>query len=156
MNQAPFLHIKTESNYELRVSGSHLIAQNMGATFIQARDLRPGDLLTTRDESSGGSDSPLREERIDSIRIEPVKSYMAPLTWHGTLMVNDVLTSSYAHVRSHRLAHVGMTPVRLWWYVFDKQSDWAIRKQPNGTHWFPSLLERLADSYLFAALSLIN
>lgn len=149
--KASFLHLKTESNHELKVSGSHLIAQNLGATFIRARELRTGDLLTTVDESSES----IREERIDSIRVESVKSYSAPLTWHGTLLVNDVLTSSYAHVKSHRLAHFGMTPVRFWWYLFDKKSDWAIRKQANGTHWFPSLLERFADSYLFSAFSLL-
>ena len=41
----------------------------------------------------------------------------APLTAHGNLFADGVLASCYAHVRSHNLGHVMMTPVRVFWHA---------------------------------------
>ena len=55
------------------------------------------------------------EEKIESILIEPVEGYVAPMTLSGTLLVDGILASSYAVVHSQSLAHASMAPVR-WWY----------------------------------------
>ena len=36
----------------------------------------------------------------------------SPITMEGTIMVNNVLASCYAHSPDHDLAHFGMTPLR--------------------------------------------
>lgn len=97
------------------------------------------------------------EEKIESILIEPVEGYAAPLTMSGNLLVNGVLTSSYAVVESHDLAHAVMTPVR-WWYTFANTlahslpqtmtSTIQIEKQLNGTHWFPGIIQSVTSNYL--------
>lgn len=80
------------------------------------------------------------KEVIKSILIEPVKGYAAPLTLSGTILVDNILVSNYAVIKSHSAAHIAMAPVR-WWYTMGNQMKiFKIDKQLNGTHWFPGLL----------------
>jgi hypothetical protein len=147
-----FLRIKTSSNKEIKLSAAHLVAQQSGERFKQARELSRGESLTIYENGE------IREDRIESIEIERVQSYTAPLTWHGTLLVNGVLASSYAHIRSHRLAHFAMLPVRIWWRLFNKNNHFSfnIEKQQNGTHWFPKLLEKFTESYLMRNVLILD
>lgn len=143
------MNIKTSST-QVRVSSSHLMARVPFGRFTFAKNLNPGDLIIAYDNSS----RIMLEEKIESIQIERVETYAAPLTWHGTLLVNGILTSSYAHLNNHDLAHFGMGPVRLWWYLIHTSglsqigTGLSIEKQLNGTHWFPRLLETLTQHYL--------
>ena len=104
----------------------------------------------TYDSVSGGQ----VKEVIKSILIEPVKGYAAPLTLAGTMLVDNILVSNYAVIKSHSAAHIAMAPVR-WWYTIGNQmenvlsksvsSSIKIDKQLNGTHWFPGLLHSFSS-----------
>jgi len=52
-----------------------------------------------------------------SIRFEIQTGFTAPLTSAGTLLVNGVDASCFAVANSHRLANLGMMPVKVWYYV---------------------------------------
>lgn len=147
-----FFNIATYSNKQVRVSASHLISLPNGE-FKFAKLLNREDSILVYD-----NEKQLQvNEKIKSILIEPVEGYAAPLTMEGTLLVNDILVSSYAIMESQSLAHTAMAPVR-WWYKLYSQLDntvpesifstLQIEKQMNGTHWYPSLLHSLTEQYL--------
>jgi hypothetical protein len=121
-----------------------------GNEYKLAKDLKREDFIMTYDYSS----RQVIVEKIRSILIEPVEGFAAPLTLSGSLLVNGMLTSSYALVDSQAAAHAVMTPVR-WWYrltsgypVIGNRLGLRITKQDNGTHWFPQLLHTLSNQYL--------
>lgn len=139
-----FLNITTNTNKNIRVSGTHLVSIP-GNQFKFAKELYRGDSIITLDTHTGYQ----TEETIKSILIEPVKGYAAPLTMSGTMLVDNILLSNYAIIKSHSLAHTAMAPVR-WWYSVNNEikevvpdslsSTIMIEKQMNGTHWFPGML----------------
>lgn len=121
--------------------------------FKFAKLLNREDSIVTYDEQQQMQ----IEEKIRSILIEPVEGYAAPLTMSGTILVNDVLASSYAIMESQTLAHAAMAPVRWWYQLYGQVSQAVpesiaaslqIEKQLNGTHWFPSVLHSLTQQYL--------
>lgn len=118
-----------------------------------AKNLQKDDVLIGYDFESGKK----TEEKIESVLVEPVNGYAAPLTMSGNLLVNGILTSSYAVIESHDLAHAVMSPVR-WWYTLTNtmvhslpssiSTTIQIEKQMNGTHWFPGLIQSVTSNYL--------
>lgn len=146
------MNIRTYSNKNVRVSASHLIAIPNGE-FKFAKNLNREDTIITFDYQSQKQ----VEDKIKSILIEPVEGYVAPLTMSGTLLVDGILTSCYAIIDSHTVAHSVMAPVR-WWYNIHGAVSHAtpetisttlqIEKQMNGTHWFPNLLHSVTQQYL--------
>lgn len=150
--QALFLNITTHSNKNIRVSASHLIGLP-NEEFKFAKLLNREDSIMVYDAEKQMQ----LEEKIKSILIEPVEGYAAPLTMEGTILVNDILVSSYAILESQSLAHAAMAPVRWWYKLYGNLNksipesmamSLQIEKQLNGTHWYPSLLHSLTEQYL--------
>jgi hypothetical protein len=152
------LNITTESKKSIKVSVEHLMAISDNE-FKLARYLNRGDSIITYDFTKKVKSV----EKIESILIEPVMSYAAPLTLAGTLIANDVLASSYALIENHDLAHMSMAPLR-WWYQFYNLINQAtpnvlptsllFEKQLNGTHWYPNLLHSFSQQYLTSVIKL--
>ena len=86
--------------------------------FKLAKYLNKNDIIVTYDYEKNMK----LEEKIESILIEPVEGFVAPLTQAGTLLVEGILASSYAVVHSQTLAHSAMAPLR-WWYSFSNMID---------------------------------
>lgn len=138
------LNITTNTNKNVRVSGTHLVPIQNGQ-FKFARELYRGDQIVTYDPESKTQVL----ETIKSILIEPATGYVAPLTMSGDLLVDNILMSNYAVIESHNLAHSVMAPVR-WWYAANSNMKsmlpesvartLGIDKQMNGTHWYPGVL----------------
>lgn len=124
-----------------------------GGKYKFAKNLQKDDILISYDFENEKK----TEEKIESILVEPVNGYAAPLTMSGNLLVNGILTSSYAVIESHDLAHAVMSPVR-WWYTLTNtmvhslpssiSTSIQIEKQMNGTHWFPGLIQSVTSNYL--------
>lgn len=121
-----------------------------GGEYKFAKKLNREDVIVTFDFETQQQ----LEEKIESILIEPVEGYSAPLTMSGNLLVDGILTSSYAIIDSQSLAHTVMAPVRWWYSVYNMASPRSmtnlvqIEKQLNGTHWYPGLLHTFTEQYL--------
>ncbi|XP_077435658.1 indian hedgehog B protein-like [Vanacampus margaritifer] len=67
----------------------------------------------------------------------------APLTQHGSIVVNSVLASCYAAVDNHHLAHWVLAPLR-----FVRTLTGPAEQQTEGVHWYPRLLQRVGEMLL--------
>ena len=128
------------------MSGSHLITLPDGSYKFAKRLFIDEEIVTYDFENKIKMN-----DKIQSIMIEPIEGYVAPLTMSGTLLVNGMLASCYAVVDSHSIAHTAMAPVR-WWYMINQQFSHFVdgktdSMHSNGTHWYPELLYTMTDQY---------
>jgi len=74
---------------------------------VHAAKIRPGDLINTQ------SYDQTRADRVVGVGIGEDKGAYAPVTYEGTLFVDDVLVSCFADFEDHDMAHYLMGPARV-------------------------------------------
>lgn len=80
----------------------------------------------------------LQPARVAAVSTHVALGAYAPLTRHGTLVVEDVVASCFAAVADHRLAQLAFWPLRLFHGLV-----WGSWTPGEGVHWYPQLLYRL-------------
>ncbi|KAL0190371.1 hypothetical protein M9458_013069, partial [Cirrhinus mrigala] len=158
ITQRHFYVISTEDGASVSLTAAHLLFVWVGncssrgqpkpgsgsLQTIFASDAQPGQCLLIVDEGE------LRKSvsRITRVEVREDRGAYAPLTAHGTLVVNGVMTSCYAAVNEQRLAHWAFAPLRL---LYSWNGPDRIFK--NGLHWYSQVLlsvgTLLLDSELF-------
>uniref|UniRef100_A0A8C1UE84 Hedgehog protein n=1 Tax=Cyprinus carpio TaxID=7962 RepID=A0A8C1UE84_CYPCA len=136
-----FYTIETDSGAKLILTAAHLLFVSEGncsgpvasaeLKSVFASDVLPGQcVVSTRGAGQQGHLS-----RVTRIQIQEDKGVFAPLTCHGTVVVNGVVSSCYAAVDQHWLAHWVFGPLRV-------LSSWGgtVGHQAVGIHWYSSLL----------------
>ncbi|CAL1534787.1 unnamed protein product [Lymnaea stagnalis] len=106
-------------------------------------------------------------DRVVSIETRLIKGVYAPLTSHGTIVVDGFVTSCYAFLENVHLAHTVFAPLRGyhvikiffrdWMNLFIQQFDWMNRctyfdayhanethHQTEGAHWYARILYSFA------------
>lgn len=81
--------------------------------------------------------------RVTKIYVDHYEGSYAPVTSHGTIVVDGVLASCYAVVEDHDLAHWVFAPVRLWHSFLSlvgMLKGLNSMHQADGVHWYPELL----------------
>ncbi|XP_034028300.1 desert hedgehog protein [Thalassophryne amazonica] len=128
-----FLSLETEDGHRLTLTPNHLVFLSLyprlhssGFQAQFAGRAKIGDYVLIHTEKGL-----LLPSRITSVSTVESVGVFAPLTEDGTLFIDEVLTSSYALVEDHRLAHWAFGPVRLLSSV--KQLLWgeATKEQEN-------------------------
>jgi len=129
------LFFENENNVveSISLTPEHLIlAQrfiNKPEVFVQAKDIRVGDTIF---RSSNGKIDPVS---ISSIKTRRAKGIIAPATLDGTLVVNNIVASSYATI-DHHISHKVLAPLRLAYYVSPKLANPQFRGMHPYTKWF--------------------
>ena len=144
-----FVKIITKSKKIIKVSHTHLIAVASGG-FKKANKLKIGQLIPVYDYLK----VQYINDEIESIEMELVDGFSAPLTTAGTILVEGILVSCYAIVDSHWLAHLAMSPIR-WLYALNSKQFLPeyikyilqVDKQSNGIHWYPNMLHTFLHQF---------
>ncbi|NWR67218.1 DHH protein, partial [Bucorvus abyssinicus] len=117
------------------------------ASFVAIETASPARRLLLTPSHLG-----LRPARVLRVSREDGVGVFAPLTSHGTLLVNGVLASCYAVLESHRWAHRAFAPLRLFHGLLSllpARAEAANGTVPEtGMHWYSRLLYRLAGRVL--------
>ncbi|XP_062848952.1 sonic hedgehog protein [Trichomycterus rosablanca] len=123
----------------ITLTAAHLLFVQQNATLREAyaSDVRPGQEIMILDE--GGRR--LRPVTVDRVYDEDRDGWFAPLTSHGTIVVDDVLASCYAAVQNQKLAHLAFAPVRFVQKVAPFLFSWS--RQGEGVHWYADFLYRM-------------
>lgn len=100
--------IEAEDGNKVVLSDKHMIYAGKTVHFMRmifADAIKPGDFILSRRVPS----------KVTKVKTMFVNGIYAPMTRHGSMLVNGVYASCYAHWNSHEVAHLVMTPLRLWY-----------------------------------------
>ncbi|CAF1522314.1 unnamed protein product [Adineta ricciae] len=165
IDELPTFHtLQTESNHTISLTSLHLIpivSVKGNLEYIPAKEVQLGDYLFVLSDQRK-----LIRSKIIRIEIELKLGYYAPsstsgmltldhshtyefFSFQGTLMVNNVLVSSYANVHSHQLAHLAMAPLRLYHYLSKYLPIIKGLDEDNKEefHWTAKTMFHLAQQY---------
>lgn len=148
----------TDDGRRTTLTGDHLIysvPDNESAVVprrddspVYADSVRVGQFVFRLEPSENGNK---RRERIIIARVarlsrDVLDGVYAPLTSEGTIVVDDAVTSCYASLNSHALAHVAMAPFRAAYHVMGSRDRSST--PPAGVHWYAEILLRFAKTIL--------
>ncbi|XP_073503472.1 indian hedgehog protein isoform X1 [Phyllobates terribilis] len=131
----------------LSLTPTHLIfvADNastpaVGYKAIFASQVRPGQYILV----SGALG--LVPARVTSVSTQTDMGVFAPLTLHGTILVDDVVVSCFALVQKQRLAQIAYWPLRVLYGLGAMEGSETL--QPVGIHWYSQFLYQLGRRIL--------
>ncbi|MBN3274556.1 SHH protein, partial [Polyodon spathula] len=133
-----FVVLETEET-QLRLTPSHLIFLAPNRTLDPklyrasfASRVQPGHFVLV------GHQRELRPSRVRAVSLEEGVGVHAPLTEHGTLLVDGVLASCYALIEHHSLAHWAFGPLRflhLLYSAVGMSHTGNLTQDSVGAHW---------------------
>ncbi|KAM6979377.1 indian hedgehog B protein-like [Tautogolabrus adspersus] len=113
-----------------------------GLRTVFASDILPGQCVLTS-QAKEGSQATLSV--VTFVEEHRSTGLYAPLTQHGSIVVNGVLASCYAAMDNHHLAHWVLAPLRFFYSLMGPSEP-----QIDGLHWYPWLLQMLGQILLDA------
>lgn len=156
-----FYTLGTALGTNLTLTAAHLVfvtdvadCSRSALTEAFASDVQPGQcVLTMTDaEEAGKGEEPAHKEthrgrltRVTWVEVREGTGAFAPLTRHGTLVVDDVLASCYATVDQQWLAHWALAPLRALHRLAGTGSGSGAG---TGTHWYARLLYWVGSALL--------
>ncbi|XP_045909669.1 indian hedgehog B protein-like isoform X3 [Micropterus dolomieu] len=138
-----FYIIGTNTGLNITLTAAHLIFVTdctAGLRTVFASEVRPGQCILT---SQGKVGSQATLSVVNFVEEQRSTGLYAPLTQHGSVVVNGVLASCYAAVDNHYLAHWVLAPLRFFYSLMGPSEP-----QTDGLHWYPWLLQRLGQTLL--------
>ena len=154
-SQAAFYTIHTDNGHNISLTPSHMIyvgnSRDLNPNEVQpifAKDVVEGQYVYTVAESHV-----VEISQVSRISMRTEVGYHAPLTKHGTIVVDDVITSCYARINSQTIAHLSFAPVRMLRYISEllwkHDTSWHLlfdssHQTDGGVHWYAKLLQSIA------------
>lgn len=144
-----FFTLRTQAGSQISLTAAHLVFVSEGNCSEGAEPV-PGTLRTMHASAAqlgqcmlvSGSKTG-RLSRISRVSVTVKTGLFAPLTQHGTIVVDGVAASCYAVVDQHQLAHWAFAPLRLMYSLTG--STWG---QGGGVHWYSRALHWLGRKLL--------
>ncbi|KAH0621230.1 hypothetical protein JD844_022310 [Phrynosoma platyrhinos] len=125
----------------LALTAAHLLFVGENATAptraVFASLVQPGHFVLVTEGNK------VRAAKVVAVSVQMDLGAYAPLTRHGTLVVNEVVVSCFAMVQEQQLAQLAFWPFRLYHSLAGGE-----RTQPEGVHWYSMLLYRLGRMLL--------
>lgn len=142
---ASYIIIEAEGHpYSLQLTPNHLIfaSRDQMAEFlpVYAHRVQVGDFVQIFVNGTR-----LLPSKVVNVSIQEETGVYAPLTSHGTLLVNGILTSCYANIEWHEMAHRSFAPIRLLYNMFSILPEFIGN---DGIHWYCHFLYGLAKNIL--------
>ncbi|CAJ0954134.1 unnamed protein product [Ranitomeya imitator] len=143
---ATFVVIEAEGHpYRLRLTPHHLlfVSKNPPADFmpIYAHRVQVGEYVQIYVNGTQ-----LVPSKVMNVSVQEEIGVFAPLTTHGTLLVDGILTSCYAIIEWHELAHSSFAPLRFLYNMFSIFPEFV---DSDGIHWYCYFLYVLAKKILW-------
>ncbi|KAK3578793.1 hypothetical protein CHS0354_030209 [Potamilus streckersoni] len=157
-----FFILETENGRRISLTGKHLIyisRNNYTSTsldsleVIYADDVNVGDSLVT-DENTDA----LKFSKVVNISVDTRQGIYAPLTKHGTIVVDGVVASCYAYINNNDVAHFVFAPLRLMYdvseylkiFILSASDPYESHKNAlsTGMHWYANLLYQIGTRVL--------
>lgn len=152
----------TESGKQLTLTAKHLVyVLNQNSTVnlkqvevVFADTVREGQYLLLVDKVS------IMATAINRITVGSKRGMYAPLTKHGTIIVDDVIVSCYAYIDNVFIAHAVFAPMRVYhdisqyFPVFNwpKQDSIVVNRNSTnpttGMHWYAKILYSIGTKIL--------
>ncbi|XP_018417383.1 PREDICTED: desert hedgehog protein isoform X1 [Nanorana parkeri] len=142
---ASYIVIEAEGHpYSLWLSPNHLIFATRdpmaGFLPVYAHRVQVGDFVQIFVNGTQ-----LLPSKVVNLSIQEETGVYAPLTSHGTLLVDGILTSCYANIEWHEMAHRSFAPMRLLYNMFSILPEFLGN---DGIHWYCHFLYVLAKNVL--------
>ena len=150
------LHVLIETKKpakRITLTPSHLIfASKLNSTGTQlhskhAGSVLPGDFLLV---SADGGLVPSQVKRVSLVKRTGM---VAPVTMEGNVIVDGVLSSCYAMIGDHEIAHMAFSPLRLVHNYAPSLWNTDIFHVQQGMHWYPELLMTINKAFGIVELS---
>jgi hypothetical protein len=153
-----FYTLSTASGKEITLTAKHLLyVVNQNSSFdvnrieaVFADSVTAGQYLLLRDKDS------IITTVITKIAVQTRRGIYAPLTKHGTIVVDDIIASCYAYIDNIDIAHAVYAPMRVYHdisQVFAMFSSQNVESRnstnvPNGMHWYAKILYKIGTKIL--------
>ncbi|KAM4795397.1 desert hedgehog protein [Rhinophrynus dorsalis] len=142
---ATFVVIETmEHPHRLLLTPNHLVFvsrdPSVGFLPIFAHRVQVGDLVQIY-----GNSTQLLLSKVIRVSTQESFGVYAPLTAHGTLLVDGVLVSCYATVECHQLAHASFAPLRFFHSIASVLPEMIVSDE---VHWYCHFLYVFASQVL--------
>ena len=134
--KSSYLVIETADGNSIAVSSKHLIYKNDSDKPVFASEIIPGDHLLEV-FSSGLMNNTLKPSKVIKVTEVTAVGIFAPLTVEGTVVVDSIVSSCYANVIDHELAHMAFAPLR---YVYSTVPSLLQHKSGSDFHWYVDFL----------------
>ncbi|XP_062337276.1 tiggy-winkle hedgehog protein [Osmerus eperlanus] len=133
-----------EPRSTLRLTPAHLVfVTNNGTgsdtTAVFASNVTPGQKVLVVDDAL----EHLKAVTVQRIFVEEYEGSYAPVTSHGTIIIDQVLVSCYAVIEDHKWAHWAFAPVRVGHEFMFLTGLLKEREYPptrDGIHWYSDIL----------------
>nr|APD15684.1 hedgehog [Nucula tumidula] len=162
-----FYKLTTQDGFEVKLTAKHLIyisdsnetIETMSDTYeaVYADTVRVGQFVLL----AGDEGSLPRFSQVARISVTREMGVYAPLTLHGTIVIDSVVTSCYAFINNVNVAHLAFAPMRamyqlsryssfLSWTSGSWFDDLARSHQQNvtGIHWYAQLLYNVGTLFI--------
>ena len=150
--KASHILIETEKpEKKITLTPSHLIfTSNSSGTQLTAKQalrVSSGEFVLV------SLDGKLVPSRVTRVSVVKLTGLVAPVTMEGNIIVDGVLSSCYAMINDHGIAHLAFGPLRLLRNYASKVWNTDLTVIQQGMHWYPQLLIKINRALGLCALS---